>query len=68
MPSRLPCGDSFGASVHHSSEYAAIAVDSVPGIASNSLVQKCGTISKDGLQASSCEVPFPWVCKKARRG
>ena len=31
MPSLLPCGDSFGASVHHSSKYAAIAVDSVPG-------------------------------------
>ncbi|XP_040091043.1 killer cell lectin-like receptor subfamily G member 1 [Oryx dammah] len=40
----------------------------VSRIASNSLVQKCGTISKDGLQASSCEVPLPWVCKKVRRG
>uniref|UniRef100_A0A8C0DXU9 Killer cell lectin like receptor G1 n=1 Tax=Balaenoptera musculus TaxID=9771 RepID=A0A8C0DXU9_BALMU len=33
-------------------------------IFSNSLVQKCGTISKSGLQASSCEVALPWVCKK----
>uniref|UniRef100_A0A4W2CC69 Killer cell lectin like receptor G1 n=1 Tax=Bos indicus x Bos taurus TaxID=30522 RepID=A0A4W2CC69_BOBOX len=33
-------------------------------IASNSLVQNCGTISKGGLLASSCEVDFPWVCKK----
>lgn len=31
IPSLLPRGDSFGASVHHSSEYAAVAVDSVPG-------------------------------------
>jgi len=31
IPSLLPCGDSSGASVHHSSKYAAIAVDSVPG-------------------------------------
>nr|XP_020760294.1 killer cell lectin-like receptor subfamily G member 1 isoform X2 [Odocoileus virginianus texanus] len=36
-------------------------------IASNSLVQKCGTIGKGGLQASSCEVQLPWVCKKVRR-
>uniref|UniRef100_A0AAA9SWY1 Killer cell lectin like receptor G1 n=1 Tax=Bos taurus TaxID=9913 RepID=A0AAA9SWY1_BOVIN len=36
-------------------------------IASNSLVQNCGTISKGGLLASSCEVDFPWVCKKVRR-
>lgn len=35
-------------------------------ISSNSYVQKCGTISKDGLLASSCEVPLPWVCKKVR--
>ncbi|KAJ8790940.1 hypothetical protein J1605_021034 [Eschrichtius robustus] len=35
-------------------------------IFSNSLVQKCGTISKSGLQASSCEVALPWVCKKVR--
>ncbi|XP_012493243.1 PREDICTED: killer cell lectin-like receptor subfamily G member 1 [Propithecus coquereli] len=35
-------------------------------ILSNSLVQKCGTISKDGLQASSCEVPLQWICKKVR--
>nr|XP_010944680.2 killer cell lectin-like receptor subfamily G member 1 isoform X1 [Camelus bactrianus] len=30
----------------------------------NSLVQKCGTISKEYLQASSCEVPLPWICQK----
>ncbi|XP_028347290.1 killer cell lectin-like receptor subfamily G member 1 [Physeter macrocephalus] len=35
-------------------------------IFSNSLVQKCGTISKSGLQASSCEVALPWVCKKVK--
>ncbi|XP_027975464.1 killer cell lectin-like receptor subfamily G member 1 isoform X1 [Eumetopias jubatus] len=35
-------------------------------ILSNSLIQKCGTISKDGLQASSCEVLLQWVCKKVR--
>ncbi|XP_074182148.1 killer cell lectin-like receptor subfamily G member 1 isoform X1 [Rhinolophus sinicus] len=35
-------------------------------ILSNSLVQKCGAISKDGLQASSCEVPLQCVCKKVR--
>ncbi|KAB0387260.1 hypothetical protein FD755_002216, partial [Muntiacus reevesi] len=35
-------------------------------IASNSLVQKCGTIGKGGLQASSCEVQLSWVCKKVR--
>ncbi|XP_020760294.2 killer cell lectin-like receptor subfamily G member 1 isoform X2 [Odocoileus virginianus] len=35
-------------------------------IASNSLVQKCGTIGKGGLQASSCEVQLPWVCKKVQ--
>uniref|UniRef100_A0A8C6MKL4 Killer cell lectin like receptor G1 n=1 Tax=Moschus moschiferus TaxID=68415 RepID=A0A8C6MKL4_MOSMO len=39
----------------------------VSRIASNSLVQKCGTISKDILQASSCEVDFLWICKKIRR-
>uniref|UniRef100_A0A8C8YVW3 Killer cell lectin like receptor G1 n=1 Tax=Prolemur simus TaxID=1328070 RepID=A0A8C8YVW3_PROSS len=35
-------------------------------IVSNSFVQKCGTISKEGLQASSCEVPLLWICKKVR--
>ncbi|XP_032973869.1 killer cell lectin-like receptor subfamily G member 1 isoform X1 [Rhinolophus ferrumequinum] len=35
-------------------------------ILSNSLIQKCGAISKDGLQASSCEVPLHCVCKKVR--
>ncbi|KAF6119339.1 killer cell lectin like receptor G1 [Phyllostomus discolor] len=35
-------------------------------ILSNSLVQKCGTIGKDGLRASSCEVPLQWACKKVR--
>ncbi|XP_020143234.2 killer cell lectin-like receptor subfamily G member 1 isoform X2 [Microcebus murinus] len=35
-------------------------------ILSNSLVQKCGTMNKNGLQASSCEVPLPWICKKVR--
>ncbi|XP_008823717.1 killer cell lectin-like receptor subfamily G member 1 [Nannospalax galili] len=33
-------------------------------INSNSLVQKCGAINKSGLQASSCEVPLQWICKK----
>ncbi|XP_051011260.1 killer cell lectin-like receptor subfamily G member 1 [Acomys russatus] len=31
----------------------------------NSLIQKCGAIHKAGLQASSCEVPLKWICKKA---
>ncbi|XP_030660267.1 killer cell lectin-like receptor subfamily G member 1 isoform X1 [Nomascus leucogenys] len=35
-------------------------------ISSNSLVQTCGAINKNGLQASSCEVPLQWVCKKVR--
>ncbi|XP_053518223.1 killer cell lectin-like receptor subfamily G member 1 isoform X1 [Artibeus jamaicensis] len=35
-------------------------------ILSNSLIQKCGTIGKDGLQASSCEVSLQWACKKVR--
>uniref|UniRef100_A0A9L0RI69 Killer cell lectin like receptor G1 n=1 Tax=Equus caballus TaxID=9796 RepID=A0A9L0RI69_HORSE len=35
-------------------------------ILSNSLVQKCGAISGNGLQASSCEAPLHWVCKKVR--
>ncbi|XP_045866632.1 killer cell lectin-like receptor subfamily G member 1 isoform X3 [Meles meles] len=33
-------------------------------IVSNSLIQKCGTINRNGLQASSCEVSLPWICKK----
>ncbi|XP_062932148.1 killer cell lectin-like receptor subfamily G member 1 isoform X1 [Cynocephalus volans] len=35
-------------------------------ITSNSFVQKCGTINRIGLQASSCEVLLQWVCKKVR--
>ncbi|XP_008057629.2 killer cell lectin-like receptor subfamily G member 1 [Carlito syrichta] len=35
-------------------------------VISNSLVQNCGAVNKDGLQASSCEVPLQWVCKKVR--
>ncbi|XP_021777697.1 killer cell lectin-like receptor subfamily G member 1 isoform X2 [Papio anubis] len=35
-------------------------------IYSNSLVQTCGAINKNSLQASSCEVPLQWVCKKVR--
>ncbi|XP_069438102.1 killer cell lectin-like receptor subfamily G member 1 [Ovis canadensis] len=37
----------------------------VSRITSNSWVQNCGTISKSGLYASSCEVPLPWVCKRS---
>ncbi|XP_050605551.1 killer cell lectin-like receptor subfamily G member 1 isoform X3 [Macaca nemestrina] len=33
-------------------------------IYSNSLVQTCGAINKNSLQASSCEVSLQWVCKK----
>ncbi|XP_037703155.1 killer cell lectin-like receptor subfamily G member 1 isoform X2 [Choloepus didactylus] len=33
-------------------------------IISNSLVQMCGTINKEGLQASSCEASLRWICKK----
>ncbi|XP_040498073.1 killer cell lectin-like receptor subfamily G member 1 isoform X1 [Ursus maritimus] len=33
-------------------------------ILSNSLIQKCGTLSEEGLRASSCEVLLHWVCKK----
>ncbi|XP_003926726.1 killer cell lectin-like receptor subfamily G member 1 [Saimiri boliviensis] len=35
-------------------------------ISFNSLVQTCGAINKDLLQASSCEVLLQWVCKKVR--
>ncbi|XP_033079351.1 killer cell lectin-like receptor subfamily G member 1 isoform X2 [Trachypithecus francoisi] len=35
-------------------------------IYSNSLVQTCGALNKNSLQASSCEVPLQWVCKKVR--
>ncbi|KAM9674047.1 killer cell lectin-like receptor subfamily G member 1 [Trichechus inunguis] len=35
-------------------------------ISSNSVVQTCGVINKNGLQASSCEVLLQWVCKKVR--
>ncbi|XP_003470619.2 killer cell lectin-like receptor subfamily G member 1 isoform X2 [Cavia porcellus] len=35
-------------------------------ISSNSLVQRCGAISKEGLHGSSCEVLLQWICKKAR--
>lgn len=34
-------------------------------IASNSVIQRCGAINRAGLQASSCEVPLQWICKKA---
>ncbi|XP_066119821.1 killer cell lectin-like receptor subfamily G member 1 isoform X1 [Saccopteryx bilineata] len=37
-----------------------------PRIISNSMVQKCGALNENGLQASSCEVPLQWVCKKVR--
>ncbi|XP_029810074.1 killer cell lectin-like receptor subfamily G member 1 [Suricata suricatta] len=33
-------------------------------VLSNSVVQKCGTFSKNGLLASGCEVLLQWVCKK----
>ncbi|XP_021080386.1 killer cell lectin-like receptor subfamily G member 1 [Mesocricetus auratus] len=33
-------------------------------ILSNSLIQTCGTIHRTGLQASSCEAPLRWICKK----
>ncbi|XP_021505652.1 killer cell lectin-like receptor subfamily G member 1 isoform X2 [Meriones unguiculatus] len=33
-------------------------------ILSNSLIQRCGVIHRAGLQASSCEVPLPWICEK----
>ncbi|XP_036765800.1 killer cell lectin-like receptor subfamily G member 1 isoform X2 [Manis pentadactyla] len=33
-------------------------------VLSNSLVQKCGAMNEDGLQASSCEVLLRWLCKK----
>uniref|UniRef100_A0A673TKU7 C-type lectin domain-containing protein n=1 Tax=Suricata suricatta TaxID=37032 RepID=A0A673TKU7_SURSU len=35
-------------------------------VLSNSVVQKCGTFSKNGLLASGCEVLLQWVCKKVR--
>ncbi|XP_047406441.1 killer cell lectin-like receptor subfamily G member 1 isoform X1 [Sciurus carolinensis] len=35
-------------------------------VLSNSWVQMCGAINKDGLQASSCEVPLQFICKKVR--
>ncbi|XP_036038147.1 killer cell lectin-like receptor subfamily G member 1 [Onychomys torridus] len=33
----------------------------------NSLIQKCGAISRAGLQASSCEASLQWICKKTIR-
>ncbi|XP_031239920.1 killer cell lectin-like receptor subfamily G member 1 [Mastomys coucha] len=33
-------------------------------ILTNSLIQRCGAIHRAGLQASSCEVALPWICKK----
>ncbi|XP_032763292.1 killer cell lectin-like receptor subfamily G member 1 [Rattus rattus] len=33
-------------------------------ILSNSVVQKCGTIHRCGLHASSCEVALQWICEK----
>ncbi|XP_021529474.1 killer cell lectin-like receptor subfamily G member 1 isoform X1 [Aotus nancymaae] len=35
-------------------------------ISFNSLVQTCGAMNKNDLQASSCEVLLQWVCKKVR--
>ncbi|XP_004717494.1 killer cell lectin-like receptor subfamily G member 1 isoform X1 [Echinops telfairi] len=35
-------------------------------VVSNSLVQMCGAMNKDGLQASSCEALLQWICKKTR--
>uniref|UniRef100_K7FM46 Killer cell lectin-like receptor subfamily G member 1 n=1 Tax=Pelodiscus sinensis TaxID=13735 RepID=K7FM46_PELSI len=32
---------------------------------SNSPVQHCGVLLKEALQASSCEVPLPWICEKS---
>uniref|UniRef100_A0A8C3WA00 Killer cell lectin like receptor G1 n=1 Tax=Catagonus wagneri TaxID=51154 RepID=A0A8C3WA00_9CETA len=32
-------------------------------IISSSYVQKCGTVNKNGLVASSCEVPLLWICE-----
>ncbi|EFB20760.1 hypothetical protein PANDA_020767 [Ailuropoda melanoleuca] len=34
-------------------------------ILANSLIQKCGTFSEEGLRASSCEVLLQWICKKS---
>ncbi|XP_071466500.1 killer cell lectin-like receptor subfamily G member 1 isoform X2 [Marmota flaviventris] len=36
----------------------------LPRIISNSWIQTCGAINEDGLQASSCEVPLQYICKK----
>ncbi|XP_047599002.1 killer cell lectin-like receptor subfamily G member 1 isoform X4 [Lutra lutra] len=36
----------------------------ISSIISNNLIQKCGAINGNGLQASSCEVSLPWICKK----
>ncbi|NXJ72560.1 KLRG1 protein, partial [Rostratula benghalensis] len=36
-------------------------------IPSNSPVQHCAVLMKDHVQASSCEVPFPWICEKSLR-
>ncbi|EDK99675.1 killer cell lectin-like receptor subfamily G member 1 [Mus musculus] len=33
-------------------------------ILTNSLIQRCGAIHRNGLQASSCEVALQWICKK----
>ncbi|XP_006901824.1 PREDICTED: killer cell lectin-like receptor subfamily G member 1 [Elephantulus edwardii] len=38
----------------------------VSRILSNSVIQKCGALNKHGLQASSCEVPLQWICRKSR--
>ncbi|XP_039076599.1 killer cell lectin-like receptor subfamily G member 1 isoform X2 [Hyaena hyaena] len=35
-------------------------------VTSNSLIQKCGTFSKNGFLGSSCEALLQWVCKKVR--
>ncbi|KAM7180967.1 killer cell lectin-like receptor subfamily G member 1 isoform 2-T2 [Macrochelys suwanniensis] len=34
-------------------------------VISNSPVQHCGVLWKGALQASSCAVPFPWICEKS---
>ncbi|XP_075758543.1 killer cell lectin-like receptor subfamily G member 1 [Pelodiscus sinensis] len=34
-------------------------------VLSNSPVQHCGVLVKGVLQASSCEVPLPWICEKS---
>ncbi|NXB78469.1 KLRG1 protein, partial [Donacobius atricapilla] len=33
-------------------------------VKSNSPVQNCGVLLSGAIQASSCEVPAPWICEK----